>query len=161
MKPKLMISGCLSGQKVRYDGTARTLMQDSLKRWHAQGRVVAFCPEVAGGLPTPRPPAEIAGGHDGAAVLAGHACVLQADGLDLSATFMTGARLALDVARQHGCTLALLMDGSPSCGSTAIYDGSFTGTRHAGAGVTTALLRQNGILVFAPDGFALLEAAMD
>lgn len=160
MKPKLLISGCLFSQPVRYDGTAKTLMQASLKRWHAQGRVVPFCPEVAGGLPTPRPPAEIGGGHDGAAVLDGHAPVLQAGGRDLSAPFMAGARMALDTVLHHGCTLALLMDGSPSCGSLSIYDGSFTGTRHAGAGVTAALLRRHGITVFAPDGFALLEAAM-
>ena len=160
METRLLISGCLFGQKVRYDGTAKTLMHDSLQRWQAQGRVVPFCPETASGLPTPRAPAEIMDGADGADVLDGHARVRQADGQDLSAPFLTGARMALDMARLHGCTLALLMDGSPSCGSSFIYDGGFTGTRHAGTGVTAALLRCNGIPVYAPDRFAQLEAAM-
>ncbi|WP_274541811.1 2-thiouracil desulfurase family protein [Komagataeibacter melaceti] len=58
MKPTLLLSGCLSGQPVRYDGAARPLMHASLARWQAEGRVFAFCPETAAGLPTPRPPAE-------------------------------------------------------------------------------------------------------
>ncbi|GCE81878.1 DUF523 domain-containing protein [Komagataeibacter diospyri] len=161
MKPTLLISGCLSGQPVRYDGTARTLMQDSLARWQAEGRVIAFCPETAAGLPTPRPPAEIIRSQDGAAVLDGSGRVCEADGHDVSAPFLTGAYMMLDLARRHDCRFALLMDGSPSCGSSFIYDGRFTGTRHAGQGVTAALLRRNGIAVYAPSLFARLEAMMD
>lgn len=161
MKPTLLISGCLSGQPVRYDGTARTLMQDSLARWQAEGRVIAFCPETAAGLPTPRPPAEIIQGRDGAAVLDGSGRVWEAGGHDVSGLFLVGAYRALDLARRHGCRFALLMDGSPSCGSSFIYDGQFTGTRHAGQGVTAALLRRNGIAVYAPARFSCLEAVMD
>lgn len=160
MKPTLLLSGCLSGQPVRYDGAARPLMHASLARWQAEGRVFAFCPETAAGLPTPRPPAEITPGQDGATVLDGSARVHEATGHDVSAPFLAGAYLALDLARRHNCRFALLMDGSPSCGSSFIYDGHFTGTRHAGQGVTAALLRRNGITVYAPAGFASLEAVM-
>lgn len=107
------------------------------------------CPEVSGGFGVPRPPAEIASAASGAAVLAGIAHVIDARGEDVSAHFVEGARVALELALAHGCHYALLTDGSPSCGSRAIYDGSFEGRKHTGAGVTTALLRQHGIEVFA------------
>ncbi|GAN88423.1 DUF523 domain-containing protein [Komagataeibacter intermedius] len=160
MKPTLLISGCLSGQPVRYDGAARTLLLDSLARWRTEGRVIAFCPETAAGLPTPRPPAEITHGRDGAAVLDGSGRVCEKSGHDVSAPFLTGAYLMLDLARRHNSRLALLMDGSPSCGSSFIYDGQFTGTRHAGQGITAALLRRNGIAVYSPAQFSSLEAVM-
>ncbi|MFT9375636.1 DUF523 domain-containing protein [Komagataeibacter saccharivorans] len=161
MKPNLLISGCLSGQPVRYDGAARLLEHASLTRWQAEGRVIAFCPETAAGMPIPRPAAEIACGGDGIAVLDGHDHVYEITGRDVSAQFVEGAHKALEMARRHNCALALLMDGSPSCGSSFIYDGQFSGTRHAGQGVTTALLQRHGITVYAPAQFSLLEAAMD
>ncbi|QHC36505.1 DUF523 domain-containing protein [Komagataeibacter xylinus] len=161
MKPNLLISGCLAGLPVRYDGSARPLMEHSLARWQAEGRVTVCCPETQAGLMTPRPPAEIVQGRDGAAVLDGLAEVHEATGQDVSAPFVAGAHLALAMARKHHCILALLMDGSPSCGSSFIYNGAFTGTRHAGMGVTAALLRRHGVAVYAPAQFALVAARMD
>jgi uncharacterized protein YbbK (DUF523 family) len=104
------------------------------------------CPEVDGGLGTPRPPAEILGG-DGGDVLAGRARVITADGRDVTAAYLSGARRALETARRVGAERAILKSRSPSCGSDSIYDGSFAGRTRAGEGVTAALLRANGIQV--------------
>jgi uncharacterized protein YbbK (DUF523 family) len=108
---------------------------------------VPFCPEVAGGLPVPRPAAEIQG-TGGAAVLRGTARVVTSDGADVTDAFLAGARAALDAAQRSGARVAVLKDGSPSCGTTEIYDGAFSGRRKAGAGATAALLAENQVRVF-------------
>ncbi len=158
--PRILVSACLLGRPVRYDGAAKTLDDALLDRWIAQGRVVSVCPEVMAGLPTPRPPAEIAAGRDGAAVMHGTGRVVEADGTDVTPIYLAGAQLALDQAVRHGCRHALLTDGSPSCGSGFVYDGSFTGRRIDGAGVTAALLRQHGIAVFSHRDIAALAVAL-
>ncbi len=144
---KLLVSACLLGDPVRYDGRSKPLRDEGLERLIAQGRVVRYCPEVAGGLPVPRPAAEIQGG-DGAAVIAGVARVRTREGEDVSDRFIAGAERALELCRQHRITAAVLSEASPSCGSGRIYDGSFTHRSIAASGVTTALLRQHGIEVF-------------
>jgi uncharacterized protein YbbK (DUF523 family) len=118
-----------------------------LQRWQAEGRVVPLCPEVAGGLPTPRPPAEIPGGQGGD-VLDGAAQVLTVKGEDVSAAFLAGAHQALALVRRHGIRVAVLKAGSPSCGNRLTYDGTFAGVKVPGQGVTTALLQREGVLVF-------------
>jgi uncharacterized protein YbbK (DUF523 family) len=144
---RILVSACLLGRRVRYDGSAKPVGDEVVGRWRDEGRVVVFCPEVAGGLPVPRPPAEIVGG-DGADVLDGVARVLTESGEDVSRHFVRGAQLALDAARAAGVRVALLKESSPSCGSLRVYDGRFAGTRVAGHGVTTALLRRAGVRVF-------------
>ncbi|WP_248917889.1 DUF523 domain-containing protein [Pseudomonas entomophila] len=146
IRSKVLVSACLLGQPVRYDGRASG-HPDLLQRWQAEGRVVPLCPEVAGGLPTPRPPAEIPGGQGGA-VLDGLAPVVTVAGEDVSEAFLAGARQALALVRRHGIRVAVLKSGSPSCGNRLTYDGSFTGVKVPGEGVTTALLRREGVLVF-------------
>jgi uncharacterized protein YbbK (DUF523 family) len=121
----------------------------ALERWRAEGRLVSLCPELAAGFATPRAPAEIEGGESGRAVLSGCARVIEATGANVTDLYVAGARAALSLAQASDCRFALLVDGSPSCGSRFVYDGSFADKIHAGAGVTTALLRQNGIEVFA------------
>ncbi|VWD45868.1 hypothetical protein BCO18430_07105 [Burkholderia contaminans] len=108
-----------------------------------------ICPELTAGFGVPRPSAEIADGESGQRVLAGATRVVDVTGADLTAPFIAGAQATLTLAREHDCGFARLADGSPLCGSSFIYDGSFAGDRHAGAGVTAALLRQHGIEVFA------------
>lgn len=144
----ILVSSCLLGNPVRYDGAGKRCDHAILQGWIAQGRVVPFCPEVAGGLPTPRPPAEIRDGAGGAQVLAGQSAVLESGGNDVSAQFIDGARQALALAQRKNIRIAILKEGSPSCGSTFIYDGSFSGQTLSGDGVTAALLRQAGIAVF-------------
>ncbi|MEU8357255.1 DUF523 domain-containing protein [Nonomuraea sp. NPDC048882] len=145
---RILVSACLMGRKVRFDGRAKTSSDAWLAGWREEGRLVPYCPEVEGGLPIPRPAAEIEGGAGGAAVLAGAAQVLASDGSDVTAAFVSGARGALAAARSHGVRMAVLKEGSPSCGVLSIYDGSFQGRRAPGQGVTTALLEQHGIRVF-------------
>ncbi len=146
--PNILISACLLGRPVRYDGKGKPLVHPAIDRWQAEGRLVAFCPEQAGGLSTPRPPAEIEGGASGEDVIEGRASVIEKTGRDVSEAFVEGGEKAVDFARANGCAYALLIDGSPSCGSGFIYDGSFSGVRHPGLGVTAALLRRAGVVVF-------------
>ena len=144
---RILVSSCLAGRPVRYDGAAKPVEGDLFERWRAEGRLVPFCPEISGGLAVPRPPAEIVDG-DGDGVLDGTVRVRTGQGDDVTGEFLRGARLALDTARRTGARIALLKEGSPSCGSRRIYDGTFTGTKHPGPGVTTALLGRAGIRVF-------------
>ncbi|WDP91911.1 MAG: DUF523 domain-containing protein [Desulfobacter sp.] len=143
---KILISACLLGEPVRYDGVSKPVAHPMIHEWQRQGRLVPFCPETAGGLPIPRPPAEICGGG-GTDVLADAARVVTR-GADVTAPFLMGARAALALAGEKGICFALLKERSPSCGSNRIYDGHFTGTLIPGMGVTTALLRRHGISVF-------------
>lgn len=144
---RILVSACLLGSRVRYDGSAKRVDDEHVTRWRAEGRVVAFCPEVSGGLPVPRLPAEIVGG-DGAAVLDGAAKVLTETGEDVTENFVVGAHRAVEAAREAGARVALLKESSPSCGSLRIHDGSYTGKRVPGHGVTTALLIRAGVRVF-------------
>lgn len=141
------MSACLLGERVRYHGGDALLESGILDRWREEGRLVVTCPETAAGLPVPRPPAEIVGG-DGTLVLKGEAYVGDRTGVDVTKAFLGGARNALDVAREHGARLAVLKDGSPSCGISYVYDGTFRGQRSPGMGVTAALLAEAGIRVF-------------
>jgi uncharacterized protein YbbK (DUF523 family) len=144
---KIMVSACLCGEPTRYDGGRARFPHSILDRWLEEGRAVAFCPEIAGGLSVPRPAAEIFGG-DGPAVLTGRARVFNREGRDVSAAFIQGARETLTKARSQKIAFALLKDSSPSCGNTTIYDGTFSGRKREGAGVAAAMLMQSGIRVF-------------
>ena len=143
---RILVSACLLGQPVRYDGGSHGPF-DQLLAWQTEGRLVPLCPEVAGGLPTPRPAAEIPGGS-GRQALAGRVPVLDVHGLDVSEAFRTGAETALRLVRERHIRLAVLKARSPSCGNRQNYDGSFSGTLIDGEGVTAAALRQAGVQVF-------------
>ena len=132
MTGKILISACLAGLPVRYDGAAKPLAHAAVERWRAQGRLVTLCPELAGGFQVPRPPAEIENGMNGDDVLDGRARVLEISGGDVSTAYVDGARIALDVAQQNGCRHALLIDGSPSCGSGARGDARCGPRWHSG-----------------------------
>jgi uncharacterized protein YbbK (DUF523 family) len=144
---KILISACLIGQKVRYDGGHQRIQHPLLAAWQTNGQLVPCCPEVMGGLPIPRPPAEIVGG-DGDRVLRGEASVKTAAGADVTQAFIEGAEAALALARHQHIQVAILCQRSPSCGSRQIYNGFFQGILIPGVGVTTALLKANGIAVF-------------
>jgi uncharacterized protein YbbK (DUF523 family) len=144
---KVLVSACLLGNPVRYDGKVLVFEDETLTQWRNKGRLVPICPEVAGGLPVPRPRAEIVTG-DGRRVLSHGTGVITINGQDVSAFYLAGAHKALERARCHNITLAVFKQGSPSCGSGHIYDGSFSGIKKTGKGVAAALLEQNGIRVF-------------
>ncbi|MCW0923972.1 DUF523 domain-containing protein [Pseudomonas sp. RG1] len=153
---KILVSRCLLGHRVRYDGGASGPF-DLLEQWIEEGRVVPLCPEVAGGLPTPRAAAEIPGGQGGE-VLDGTAAVITTDGEDVSVQFLEGARRALELVQKHGIRVAVLKANSPSCGNLLTYDGTFSGVRVSGEGVTAALLKRHGVRVFSE--LELAEAAV-
>ena len=148
---KILVSACLLGAPVRYNGTDKKTNHPILQRWIDEGRVVPACPEVLGGLGTPRPPAEITR-------IDGLRRVRASSGRDVTAEFERGAAEALEQAIRHGARVAILKEGSPSCGTTYVYDGTFTGTRVTGAGVTASLLREQGVRVFSETA---LEAAAE
>jgi len=136
---KILVSACLLGRPVRYDGRAKLLNDNLLLNWQKAGRVVSICPEVMAGMPTPRPPAEIQ--TDGR--------VIDSTGKDVSKDFKYGAEFVAKMAKKEGCRFALLTNGSPSCGSSFIYDGTFTGQKIQGVGLAVSALQDAGVKVFA------------
>ena len=145
---KILVSACLLGERVRHDAGDVACLDPVLRTWAAEGRLIPLCPEVAGGLGVPRPPAQIRGVGGGAAVLAGAARVTTVHGDDVTDPFLAGAQVAVATARRHGIRVAILKEHSPSCGATRIHDGTFSGVRIQGLGVTAAALRAAGVDVF-------------
>lgn len=137
---RYLISACLCGQACRYDGQARPA--DALAQLVEQGLALPICPEVDGGLPIPRTPCERQGGR-----------VLDQNGQDRTQAYQAGAEHALALAQKYHVTAVILKERSPSCGSTEIYDGTFTHTRISGMGVTAELLRQNGVPVYSEEHY--------
>ena len=132
---KLLISSCLLGNNCRYDGKSNKLEKlNKLKQYY---ELVPVCPEVDGGLPTPRVPSEIKNNK-----------VINKENEDNTSYFKKGAEIALSICQEQNITKALLKSKSPSCGSNKIYDGTFTNTIIDGDGVTAKLLKENKIQVF-------------
>jgi uncharacterized protein YbbK (DUF523 family) len=153
---KILISACLLGRPVRYDGRRVPLHAPQLERWHQENILVPFCAEVAGGLGIPRPSAEIAGG-EGGDVLEHRARVVNIEGKDVTAAFLAGAEQALELALREQVCCAILKQNSPSCGSRRIYDGTFSKSKRDGRGVCAALLEAHGIQVFDETELALAD----
>lgn len=128
------------GDRVRYDGGHHLINNPTLKRWQQEGRLVPICPEIAGGLSTPRPPAETQCKFP--------ILVTTQSGEDVTPQFLTGAEKALEIAKREGVCCALMKAKSPSCGNQRIFDGSFNGKLVDGAGIAAAELIRNGIPVF-------------
>lgn len=144
------MSACLAGVLCKYNGTYNDVPE--IIRMVEQGKAVAVCPELLGGGGVPREPNEIAGGggHD---VLEGKARVITSSGQDCTEMFVLGAQKVLEKAKMLGARAAILKERSPSCGSTVIYDGNFTGNRLPGMGVTAAILERAGIKVYSEENF--------
>lgn len=149
-KKKIIVSGCLAGLPCSHDGRSRE--RAKIRALVESGQAIPVCPEQLGGRPTPRETTELAGG-DGKAVLAGRARAVTREGRDVTAGFVKGAERVLAIARRHGCQQAVLKARSPSCGRGEIYDGSFSGRRVAGDGVTAALLAGEGLTVITDESF--------
>jgi uncharacterized protein YbbK (DUF523 family) len=157
---KILVSACLLGQPVRYDGRDAGLNDATFRRWQHEQRLVAICPEMAGGLPSPRPPAEIDGGAS-EAVLFGRTAIRTREGADVTDAFMSGAELALAAARRHGIRVAILKEGSPSCGVHRVNDGTFSGRKVDGQGLTARLLARHGVRVFSEGEIAAAAAYVE
>lgn len=159
-KHKILLSACLAGHPVRYNGTDKSCTANLLQQWRDEGRLVTHCPELAAGLETPRLSAEMVSGQ-GIEVLSGQAQVVESDGRDVTQPYVLAAWLALKAAQSHGCRFAILTDGSPTCGSQNVYDGAFSGVKVPGEGVAAALLRQHGVEVFSEFQLAALKRRLD
>lgn len=149
MREKIFLSACLAGELCRYDGEIdenHELME--LIASHEYEYITA-CPEVAGGLPTPRPPAQIRGG-DGREVLRGDSVITDETKRDVTENFITGAKKVLNLIKEHNIKKAVLNERSPSCGVRYIYKGELP---VEGVGVLTAVLQENGIEVISDEDF--------
>lgn len=137
---KVLVSACLLGEACKYSGGSNYNQNvvDWLKKRGVQA--VPICPEVMGGLPTPRMPSEIDGGR-----------VVTKDGRDVTEAFQRGAEAVRRAALENQCSLAILKERSPSCGCGSVYDGTFTGTVIPGDGMTARLLKQEGIRILGED----------
>lgn len=134
---KVLVSMCLLGANCRYNGEPKADEYVTALLEREDIVLIPVCPEQLGGLPTPRTPSERKGGR-----------VVSEDGEDRTHAFENGAKEALRLAKLYGCEAAILKERSPSCGNKEVYDGSFTGKRISGEGVTAELLRENGVKVF-------------
>ena len=141
MKPAI-ISKCLIGELCRYDG--KRLGKVNFKEM-GNYRLIPICPEIDGGLPCPRPPAEIEAG-DGRSVLKRESKIINTVGENVTDNYLNGAKIALEKAVSENAKIAFLKDKSPSCGVNRIY---VDGKLKRGMGVTAALLAQNGIRIVA------------
>lgn len=138
MKENLLVSSCFAGNKTKYNGKDNKL--DVISKLSEKYNLIYVCPEVAGGLSIPRNPSEIK-----------DSLVFSNQGLDVTKEYFKGANVALYLVKKYNITKALFKESSPSCGSNLIYDGTFTGKKIAGMGVTTKLLKENGVSVYSEE----------
>ena len=129
---RILVSACLLGENCKYSGGNN--YNQAVVDFVQGHKVIPVCPEVMGGLPIPRSPAELVDG-----------VVINKAGIRVDEQFRTGAEKALAIAKQNGAELAILQSRSPSCGVKEIYDGSFTGRKIPGQGVFAEMLQQAGI----------------
>ena len=131
----LLVSSCFAGYNTKYNGKNNKI--DILEELSKKYKLIYVCPEVVGGLSIPRNPSEIIGDK-----------VISNQGVDVTNEYNKGAQCALYLAKKYKIKKALLKESSPSCGSNTIYDGTFSGTKIKGVGITTKLLKENGIIVY-------------
>ena len=134
-KEKILVSACFIHEGYKYSGGAN--INEEVIRLQEKYDFILICPEVFGGLPTPRVPSEIVGDK-----------VCNSIGEDVTAEFLKGAYKALELAKKHNCTKAILKAKSPSCGKGLVYDGTFTHTLKDGNGIAAKLLMDSGITVY-------------
>lgn len=140
----ILVSACLLGINCKYNGDNNKDFK--VLEYLKDKEFIIVCPEQLGGMSTPRDPSEIIR-LDGDAVINGETSVITNKRLDVTRKFKLGANETLKIAKLYNCKEAILKEGSPSCGSNYIYDGTFTGKKRDGIGVTTSLLKHNGIKV--------------
>lgn len=147
-KPALLVSACLLGISCRYDGKSKPC--PAVIALRERYRLIPVCPESLGGLPIPRLPSEIDGDR-----------VKMQDGHDVTENYRNGAETVLRIAQENRCTVAILKEKSPSCGSGQIHNGKFDGGLIPGDGITTALLKRNGITVLGESHIDKLPEHLD
>lgn len=131
---KIMVSACLLGENYKYNGGNN--LSEKVMKFIEGHEVIPVCPEVMGGLPTPRVPSEIVDG-----------VVMMADGRNVDMEFRKGAQIGLDLAKENNVDLVILQSRSPSCGVKQIYDGTFSGSKIEGQGIFASLLTESGFKI--------------
>lgn len=142
-KVKILVSSCLLGDNCKYNG--QNNLNQKLINDLENFDIIPICPEVLGGLPTPRIPSEIIGDK-----------VINKEGIDVTKNFLDGAKHSLYIAKELNIKYAILKSRSPSCGRGRIYDGSFSGKLISGNGITTNLLENYGIEVYSEEDYDVL-----
>ncbi len=141
----ILVSACLLGERCRYDGKSKP--NADITALALRHKLIPVCPEVLGGLQTPRAPAEICGSR-----------IINSEGADVTAQYTLGAQKTLEIASENKCTIAILKEKSPSCGRGLIYDGSFSRTLTDGDGITAKLLIDNGITVIGESQYDIINS---
>ena len=131
---KIMVSACLLGENCKYNGGNN--LSEKVMKFIEGHEVIAVCPEVMGGLPTPRVPSEIVNG-----------VITMADGRNVDTEFRKGAQIGLNLAKENKVDIVILQSRSPSCGVKQIYDGTFSGNKIDGQGIFARLLTENGFRI--------------
>lgn len=136
----ILVSACLLGINCKYDGNNNN--NENVEKYLQGKQFIVVCPEQLGGLSTPRIPSEIIEDGEMKKVK-----VMSKEGQDVTHFFVKGAKEALKIAKIYNCKEAILKEGSPSCGSKNIYDGSFSGIKVNGMGITSRVLKERGIRI--------------
>jgi uncharacterized protein YbbK (DUF523 family) len=147
---KILVSACLYGDKCRYDEGDVSFDDPTFLKWKAEGRLVKICPEVYGGLKTPRPDSQIRGER-----------VLARTGQDVTEEYKKGAKEAVRLAEENQVVCCIMKQRSPSCGSKIIYDGTFTGSKIKGEGIAVRKLRKAGFKVFGEEDMEEVKSFID
>ncbi len=144
MKEKILVSSCLLGNNVKYNGGNNNC--PLIEKVKEQFDIITVCPEVSGGLPIPRFPSEIQSNNK----------VVNNQSTDVTKEYQKGANIALELCKKHNIKIAILKEKSPSCGTHFIYNGDFDGTVIEGQGITTNLLIKNDIKVYSENEIEIL-----
>jgi len=153
MKYNIFISACLAGEPTRYNGKANPIQNDFLKKLKVKSNLFNFCPEIASGLKAKRKPCEIVKEFDEIDNIYKKYMIIDINNNEFTNYFIKGALLALKYAKKMNIEFAILKDGSPSCGTTYIHDGSFSCRQRRGKGVTAYLFKKHNILCFNEKNF--------
>ena len=148
MKEKILISACLIGENVKYNGKNNLIDLSILNKLKEKYELISFCPEVEGGLPIPRPPSEI--------VSKNPLKIINIEGKDVTDNFIKGAKKTIDLVKKYNIKKTIMKSNSPSCSNDKIYDGTFSNTLIKGDGVTVQYLKKEGIEVFNEDDALIL-----
>lgn len=141
----ILVSACLLGINCKYNGDNNN--NEEIKKYLEGKKFILVCPEQLGGLSTPRIPSEIINEN------LDKRKVISKDGKDVTENFLKGATETLKIAKMYNCTEAILKESSPSCGSKKIYDGSFSGIKIDGIGITSEMLKKSGIKILSEKDF--------
>lgn len=142
-KPAIIVSACLCGKRVRYDGKIKNTLS-YLEKLSGKYRIIPVCPEMLGDLGLPRPQSEIKDRQ-----------VISIEGKNVTENFKKGAEETYRIFKENNAVFALLKESSPSCGVNSVYDGSFSGVKIKGEGITAGYLKGKGIKVYSEKDFIL------